>query len=492
MKASISQDSEQSPRKRNEESIDKRSSEIVMELQRQLLERNHNQVPIHQFFCCCEVCKENKLELKPLKGLDISLTGRGFVFLLDKLLPHSRYQRTLQINIPDTICFDQGQFKFVIFNQRERSKNQIKAIIKEMNSFNQIRNFVVNRRKKLGDYLPKEAFIVKFQTNRYQIISEYEFSNLMVKNKNDKFWNEIQYFQSHLKMKNNSIQKIYFNRQKEEMQPLFKRAQIEPLILVNYINRGSQDFISSDDEDIFQKQLPNIQLLNYLVFKICWYSEILHGVKILQGLFEWQRDDSNEIFLINAENIESMKVEEILEITEERYYQDLDYQTQKKLSLKDYHHKYLNKSNDEYENLMMKSYHQVQQKVGISNDYFKIEVDTRSDQVYDVFHPNSKYKFKDIMSKTDVFKSMQKKMFKPRNHQVFLQSKMMSSFFLNTPKRKPKPKAKDDLIGELNKSKLRLSRTADKTQTDFRKSRYSSGSYSNKKTLSVILDLRRF
>ena len=40
---------------------------------------------------------------------------------------------------------------------------------------------------------------------------------------------------------------------------------------------------------------------------------------------------------------------------------------------------------------------------------------------------------------------------------------MLSSFFLNTPKRKSKPKAKDDLIGELNKSKLRLSRTADKT-----------------------------
>lgn len=54
--------------------------------------------------------------------------------------------------------------------------------------------------------------------------------------------------------------------------------------------------------------------------------------------------------------------------------------------------------------------------MGISNDYFKIEVDTRSDQVYDVFHPNSKYKFKDIMSKTDVFKKMHKKMFKPRNH----------------------------------------------------------------------------
>lgn len=44
---------------------------------------------------------------------------KDFVFLLRRLLPIAKINRTLNIIIPDTVCFINGEPKLIVYNNRD-------------------------------------------------------------------------------------------------------------------------------------------------------------------------------------------------------------------------------------------------------------------------------------------------------------------------------------------------------------------------------------
>lgn len=165
-----------------EDKADHQVFNIVYEDQKiRFLENKFDKKALEAFRCRCLVCVKaserqlilfiNNLRLskilkvkntgicKPMSNKEIEtvnnnpkkpkLIERDFVFILRRLVPPARAQRSLNINIPDTVCFIGGDPRLIIYSLRDKKTGipTIKCVRqKEKLTLTQIRTDMNDRR----------------------------------------------------------------------------------------------------------------------------------------------------------------------------------------------------------------------------------------------------------------------------------------------------------------------------------------------------------
>ncbi|CAK62123.1 unnamed protein product (macronuclear) [Paramecium tetraurelia] len=225
-----------------------------------------------------KVTRYNKTEYQNHKRNAQSQIKRIY-FIVTRLVQES-YGRTLNIQIQDTVYFQNGGAKSIlqslkdsidkpfqlrvqlwkgslqklmqIYEQQKKEDCKCKYIIRfdskmrkiiiSIEYFNILYKNVIKQR---------EAVLVKFDDDSVQIMTEAEFFLLMSKRKGDKFWNKIFSILNYIKQRVFLTHRIHFNRKRDSNHTYFERSAMETRIIRGEVISASTEYISQAIEDDF-------------------------------------------------------------------------------------------------------------------------------------------------------------------------------------------------------------------------------------------------
>ena len=104
--------------------------------------------------------------------------------------------------------------------------------------------------------------------------------------------------------------------------PLYMRAQNDIAIMNGDIAYYSTDFVSMEDEDIYQEKLKNTNFndfCRYMFYKIHIFIEKFYSILIIKVYNEFIKDETNCVYYINAFNLKFEALDKGFLLGEEFY-----------------------------------------------------------------------------------------------------------------------------------------------------------------------------
>ncbi|CAK56757.1 unnamed protein product (macronuclear) [Paramecium tetraurelia] len=239
------------------------------------------------FSCDCDPCEfaithgEEIMpkRVPPQKPIQ-QIQDKDLGLLLRKLQAPNKLTRSVRIRIPETCVCNEGEIKFIAYY--DESEGFIKFIQKP--TFQQTKQFLNERRP--PDSL---AVIIKYIDNNMQVMTDMEFTILMMKRKIDPIWSQILYIQNFNSNKNYELQHYEFKHSFDSKYPEFDLARIEILILNGEIARASSDFVPMVREEAYENSLSQDQYCRYMVYKMVHYADVFGGIQITEGKFSFHK-----------------------------------------------------------------------------------------------------------------------------------------------------------------------------------------------------------
>ncbi|KAM3146973.1 hypothetical protein pb186bvf_000689 [Paramecium bursaria] len=284
------------------------------------------------FDCKCLQCKEEK---KPIHLIH-QTEKLSYIDMIRKITQ-------IRIQIPEICIFSNGDIEYC--------KSKL------------IKKIPFNRLKKTMSIGPK---LIKYIDQNTQLISEQEYIQLISKVRADHIWSQILYIQSF--QDRNYIRFTYHPQTVNQI--LYNRAEIEIAILNREIVKAMDEYITTEQEILFERSLPNIQ--EYLSYKIIHYFRKILMIEICQGVFEW-----SDTFLIGINHVDYRQIlnqidkEPSIEINRTQYTQ-----------------------NDEivqlYQQIMSNEYRKKKQELGLNEQTFQINRDEESEILFNEIYEGQK------------------------------------------------------------------------------------------------------
>jgi hypothetical protein len=345
--------------------------------------------------CSCHVCQEKRgIKVKPailgpgVKGKTTFSEGneKGFSYLLRILIPDKgNAPKGLKFLIADTLVFNSGEPRFLLYNSRDKYirfiRNKDKLAQREMRKFFQERkkrkevdgvnffneNTITMQRKikqanekakiehgratssqtdingngngsvvldekrgyrtdgmsptrkekkVLETTAHKEIVICKYTDTSMQVMSELDFSYLMMKRKLEAVWTQFDYIQTYIKLSKDHpyFIKVDFDFERDTKNPLYERARHFIYYLAEEREPELEGFDYASEEDHFEENLKAndiYEYCQYVNFKFVCYLDAYCASRVKYMISEYAWEDTGLVYLVNAHRIRFFNLDEI-------------------------------------------------------------------------------------------------------------------------------------------------------------------------------------
>ena len=134
-------------------------------------------------------------------------------------------------------------------------------------------------------------------------MSDGDLLQLMMKRKIDPIWQKILYIQNFYNFRNPNLFFHDFKLVYAEKDENFIKAKKEIMILNGEIARASSEYVTIEQEEIFEDSLSYEEYCKYCTYKVIHYVETFGAIKIKSGRFCYQ----NKI-LVTAEFVDHTEI----------------------------------------------------------------------------------------------------------------------------------------------------------------------------------------
>ncbi|CAK83164.1 unnamed protein product (macronuclear) [Paramecium tetraurelia] len=283
--------------------------------------------------------------------------------------------KTFRFNIPEISIFNQGEVELFISQRRTNLYGQYK----------QLRNLPLYRLKIL---MPKNGCICKYVDQNLQIMTDAELTILLNKRRVEPIWKDILYLQSqHL-----VDQRVLYIAEQDDSTTLYKRAYTEVGILTKDIVIASSQYIADEEEDQYERSLPQEQLCQYYTYKIIHFLEKVRTIKITHGIFKWSVENFRSYYFVDSQNVSYKNI----------VVNDLKQNTKQQNSLQ-----LIDSVNDEvvkqYTTILNNEYQKKKQQFGFNENQFNITKDRETEKVFKEIHKGSNIQYNQLFQDLDSF-----------------------------------------------------------------------------------------